>query len=117
MSDVAVFRCTPRESQQSSSVRFVILNFITQLPNVRRRNGSVMEKSRINVGDPVLVAEGIYANCTGIVKTVNSRHRTVTVSMDDWPGTMVKMSMDKLEGGGWREIKYPTSRTNDPIDW
>ncbi len=76
-----------------------------------------MERSRINVGDHVRVAEGTYAKRTGIVRAVDTKSWTVTLAMDEWQGTMVKMSMDSLEGGGWREVKYPTSRTNDPIDW
>jgi hypothetical protein len=117
MSNAAVFRCTLQGQQQFLSARSVTLSFIIKSPNVKRRIGSIMERSRINVGDTVSVAEGTYANCTGIVKSVSTKHWTVTVVMDDWPGTMVKMSMDYLEGGGWREVKYPTSRTNDPVDW
>jgi len=114
---VAGYRCTHRESRQFLSVRSAIPIYIIQLLSEKRMSGSKVEKSRINVGDRILVAEGTYKNCAGFVKDLDGSSWTVTVRLDKWPGTMVKMSMDRLKGKGWKEVKYPTSRTNDPINW
>jgi len=83
----------------------------------RKRSGLGLERSRINVDDLVLISEGTYAGHQGRIKSFDPIGEVVTVNIDKWPGTCIKISIEKLEGKGWKEIKYPISRANDPIDW
>lgn len=83
----------------------------------RKRSGSDLERSRINVGDRVLVIEGTYAGHKGAVLGFDPKELVATLGLDKWPGTRIKISVESLKGKGWKEIKYPTSRANDPIDW
>ena len=114
---VVVSRCMPQVQEQSSFVKFVIMSCIIQQLRERSGNGLSMEKLRINVDDRVLVDEGKYSGHYGIVSQLNSDERTVLVQLERFPETSIQISFGCLRDKGWKDVDYPVSRANDPVDW
>jgi transcription antitermination factor NusG len=93
------------------------MSCIIQQLRERSGNGLSMEKLRINVDDRVLVDKGKYSGHYGIVSQIKSDELTVLVQLERFPETSIQISFACLRDKGWKDVDYPVSRANDPVDW